>query len=196
VAGFEKATAGDVICNGVKALKPDMKRAYIFQDMNQLFPWKTVKENIMYPLVLSEYGTRRECAEKAEEYLELVELKEYADYYPHTLSGGMKQRVALGRALAMQSEIILMDEPFSSMDEQTRQHLHEELLTVYRKLKPTIMFVTHNLDEAIHLSTRILVLKGKPAKVTGNFLNRVHGNKTANDAGYSEFRNLLFESIQ
>ena len=195
IAGFEKVAVGEVICDGIRVLKPNMKRAYIFQDFNQLFPWKTVKENIMYPLLLSKYGNRKECAKRADEYLELIELKEYAASYPHSLSGGMKQRVALGRALAMQPEIILMDEPFSAVDAQTRQHLHEELVAIWKKIKPTIIFVTHNIDEAIHLSTRVLVLNGKPAKII-EFVNNVSGNKKPNDVGYSEFWNTLFMSIE
>jgi NitT/TauT family transport system ATP-binding protein len=196
MAGFEKPDLGDVFCNKEKIFKPNMKRAYIFQDFNQLLPWKTVKENIMYPLILNKHGTKRECEIEADNYLLSLKLKEYSTFYPHALSCGTKQLVALARALAMKPEIIFMDEPFSSVDAQTRDYLHDKLLSIWKKLKLTILFVTHNIEEAIHLSTRILVLKGKPSKITDNISNNICGNKKPSDDGYSTFWNLLYESIE
>jgi NitT/TauT family transport system ATP-binding protein len=195
VAGFEKASSGKAVCNGEVIEKPQMKYAYIFQDFNQLLPWKTLKQNIVYPLSLNNYGTKEECELKAREYLELVELAEYEDYYVHKLSGGMKQRGAIARALAMQPEIILMDEPFSSLDARTREKIHQELLSVWRKLNLTIVFITHDITEAIHLSTKIIVLGGRPAKVMHDIENKVAGEKLPTDCGFAELWNLLHESM-
>ena len=196
LAGFEETTSGQVICNNEKISNPKMKYAYIFQEFNQLLPWKTVKQNIIYPLVLNKRYTSEECEIKANEYLNLIGLQEYANYYPYALSGGMKQRVAIARALAMQPEVLFMDEPFSCVDSHTREKLHEELLTIWRKLNLTIVFITHNIEEAIHLSTRIIVLSDKPAKITQIFNNRVTGKKTPADDGYAKLWNDLHEIIK
>jgi len=195
LGGFEKPTKGDVICNNEKISKPKMKYAYVFQDFNQLLPWKTVKQNIIYPLILSNSYTKKECEAKADEYLNLIDLKEYENYYPYALSGGMKQRVAIARALAMQPEVLFMDEPFSSVDNQTREKLHEELLNVWKELGLTIVFVTHNIEEAIRLSTRIVVLGNKPANIIETFNNNVSGKKSPADNGYSKLWNDLHKII-
>jgi NitT/TauT family transport system ATP-binding protein len=195
MAGFENATMGEMKYNNKVMLRPTMKKAFIFQDFNQLLPWKTVKQNIMFPLLLSNFGCKRDCAKKAEEYLELVGLKEDSNKFPHTLSGGMKQRAALARALAMQPEILLMDEPFSSVDVQTGEKMHELLLSIWNKHKLTIVFVTHNLEEAIYLSTRIIVLRGEPAIVVNDIKNSVSGKRKPTDDGYVELWKELQQSI-
>lgn len=196
IGGFEKATSGKILLNDEKIEKPKMKFAYVFQNLDQLLPWKTVKQNIIYPLIINKYGTKEECERKVNEYLDLVGLKEYADFYPHTLSGGMKQRVAIARALAMQPEVLLMDEPFSSVDADTREKLHEELLFIWEKLNLTIIFITHNIEEAIHLSTRIILLGANPAIVLKDVKNKVCGKKTPVDIGYPELWNSLHEKLK
>lgn len=195
LGGFEKATTGKVICNNEKIEKPKVKVAYVFQDLNQLLPWKTVKENVIYPLTFNKDYRVKEYEIIANEYLYLVGLKDFADYYPHTLSGGMKQRVAIARALVMQPEVLLMDEPFSSVDTGTREKLHEELLYIWKKLNLTIIFVTHNIEETIHLSTRVIALGGRPASILKDVTNTVSGRKTPADKGFSELWKSLHESI-
>lgn len=195
MTGFENVTSGEVICNGVKIIKPQMKYAYIFQDFNQLLPWKTVKQNIIYPLEIKNYS-KEEIDKKSKELLGLVELLEFADFYPHTLSGGMKQRVAIARALAMNPEILFMDEPFSALDAQVREKLNKELLSIWEKLKMTIVFVTHNLDEAIFLSNKIVVIGGKPGRIISIIENNVEGQKLPNNKGYTELWSLLYENIK
>lgn len=196
MAGFEKPSNGDIICIGENINKPQMKYAYIFQDFNQLLPWKTLKQNIMYPLILNKYGTKAECDVKAREYLELVDLVEFENYYPHKLSGGMKQLGAIARALSMQSELIFMDEPFSSLDAGTREKIHNELLSIWKNQNLTIVFITHDIAEAIRLSTRVIVLGGKPATVIHDIENKVSGEKLPSDQGYLELWGILHEKIK
>ena len=196
MAGFEEVTSGEITCNGMKIDKPKMKYAYIFQDFNQLLPWKTVKQNIIYPLEIVNYGSKEERKNKIYELLDLVELKEYADFYPHTLSGGMKQRVAIARALAMNPEVLYMDEPFSALDAQNREKLNKELYNIWKKFKITIIHVTHNIDEAIFLSNKIVILSGKPGRIINIINNNVEGQRLPNDKGYSELWSLLYESIK
>jgi NitT/TauT family transport system ATP-binding protein len=188
MAGFETLTEGRIVCQGEEVVKPKMNRAFIFQTFNQLLPWKKVVDNVMYPLELNGYGYKKECHQKACEYLRLVGLEPKCyNFYPYKLSGGMKQRVAIARVLAMQPEIIYMDEPFCSIDAQTRQALHIELLTVWRELGLTIVFITHDIHEAIRLSQRVIVLGNSPARIIADYENPVKGGKTLVDSGYAGF---------
>lgn len=199
MAGLEHATSGKVICNEKKVISPNKKNIFIFQDFNQLFPRKTVKQNILYPIQLNNIETFKKnykiFEEKAKQYLHLVELEDFEDYYPHKLSGGMRQRVAIARALATEPEIIYMDEPFSSLDAQTREKLQNSLLSIWKKLKITIVFITHNIDEAIKLSNKIVVLGKKPTKVVDVIKNNVTGKREPIDIEYLELWNELHKSI-
>ncbi len=134
----------------------------VFQSYT-LFPWLTVKKNVMFGLEINNYGTV-ESERQALQWLQLVGLEKFADAYPHQLSGGMKQRVAIVRALATQPRILLMDEPFGALDAQTRFRMQAHLLEIWRKIDITIVFITHDLDEAIFLSDRILVLSAHPGR--------------------------------
>lgn len=157
IAGFENYE-GCVMVNGKKRQKPGTDRIMVFQDFNQLFPWKTVEKNIQYPLKLQGIRDREELKRRSQEALSKVKLSGYENYYPYQLSGGMKQRVAIAKALALKPEIILMDEPFAALDAMTRNKLQEELLRISEEEKCTIIFITHNIQEAIVLGTRIIVL--------------------------------------
>jgi NitT/TauT family transport system ATP-binding protein len=130
----------------------------VFQDFNQLFPWKTVLGNITYPLKVCGVTDKNERNRIGEEYLEKVNLLRYKDYYPHQLSGGMKQRVAIAKGLALGSKIILMDEPFAALDAMSRNQMQDELLSIKEKVKMTVIFITHNIQEAVCLGNRILVM--------------------------------------
>jgi len=198
MAGFEDISSGLIRCNGEKITKPQMKYAYIFQDFNQFFPWKTVRQNIEYPFQINKRRKKKEIEEQVDKLLILIELKKSADCYPHTLSGGMKQRIALARALAMQPEILLMDEPFSALDAQMREKLQNELLKIWKEFRLTIVFVTHSIAEAILLATKIVVLNGNPrngnpGKIVKIIDCKENHPKTPADAGYSELWNLLRE---
>lgn len=159
IAGLERPDAGSVLLNGALLTEPDAQRIMVFQDFNQLFPWQTVRDNIIFPLRIQKRGSsNRERREIADRYLAMVKLEEYGDYFPHQLSGGMKQKAAIARALALQPKVLLMDEPFGSLDAQTRGLLQQMLLKVWEETGVTIIFVTHDIQEAIILADRIPVL--------------------------------------
>ena len=163
IAGLDKADVGEIRVAGKKVVKPGPERVVVFQEAG-LFPWLTVLENVTYGLKLKKIP-KEEAKAKALDILKMVHLSRYVDSYPHQLSGGMKQRVAIARALVMEPDILLMDEPFSALDEQTRMVLHKELLEIWRKTKVTIFFVTHNIREAVQLSEKIIVFATRPGKI-------------------------------
>lgn len=163
IAGLDKADTGEIRVAGKKVVKPGPERVVVFQEAG-LFPWLTVLENVTYGLKIKKMP-KEEAKAKALDILKMVHLSRYVDSYPHQLSGGMKQRVAIARALVMEPDILLMDEPFSALDEQTRMVLHKELLEIWRKTKVTIFFVTHNIREAVQLSEKIIVFATRPGKI-------------------------------
>lgn len=163
IAGLDHADSGEIRVAGNKVTNPGPDRVVVFQEAG-LFPWLTVLENVLYGLKLKKMP-KEEAKTKALDVLKMVHLSRYVDSYPHQLSGGMKQRVAIARALVMEPDILLMDEPFSALDEQTRMVLHKELLGIWRKTKVTIFFVTHNIREAVQLSGKIVVFATRPGKI-------------------------------
>lgn len=167
IAGLEKTTSGEVLVNGKKVDKPGTDRIVVFQE-GGLFPWMTVKENVSYGLNLKKMS-KTEIEEKTMDGLRMVHLINFADAYPHELSGGMKQRVAIARALVMDPEVLLMDEPFAALDEQTRLVLHKELQNIWRNTGNTILFITHNIREALTLSDRVLLMSTRPGKIKESF---------------------------
>ena len=165
VAGFHPPCEGQIRLQGQTVTAPGPDRMVVFQEFDQLPPWKTVKQNVMFPLVASKTLPRREAEERALHYLEKVGLAAFADAYPHTLSGGMKARVAIARALAMQPKILLMDEPFAALDALTRRKMQEELLLLWEEVRFTLLFVTHSIEEALVVGNRILLLSPHPGRV-------------------------------
>jgi NitT/TauT family transport system ATP-binding protein len=163
LAGLEEKSSGQVLLGGKAVTEPGSDRGMVFQGYT-LFPWLTVKKNVMFGLEVNGRG-RDESEQQALQWLALVGLERFADAYPHQLSGGMKQRVAIVRALANQPRILLMDEPFGALDAQTRCRMQAHLLEIWRKIDITIVFITHDLDEAIFLADRILVLSAHPGEV-------------------------------
>ena len=163
LAGLEKASSGQVLLDGAPVAGPGRDRGMVFQGYS-LFPWLSVKRNVMFGPLMA--GSSRTMAEsRAREWLELVGLTKFADAYPHQLSGGMRQRVAIARALANEPRILLMDEPFGALDAQTRSKMQRHLLDIWRNVDITVLFITHDLDEAVYLADRILVLKAHPGEV-------------------------------
>ncbi|HEY4075362.1 MAG TPA: ABC transporter ATP-binding protein [Rhizomicrobium sp.] len=163
LAGLEDKSGGAVLLDGKPVEGPGRDRGMVFQGYT-LFPWATVKKNVMFGLQIN--GSDRATAEReALQWLQLIGLEKFADAYPHQLSGGMKQRVAIVRALANQPRILLMDEPFGALDAQTRCRMQAHLLEIWKKIDITIVFITHDLDEAIFLADRILVLSPHPGRV-------------------------------
>ncbi|KTC63993.1 sulfonate ABC transporter ATP-binding protein [Pseudomonas fluorescens ABAC62] len=165
VAGFIKPCEGEIRLLGQKVEQPGPDRIVVFQEFDQLPPWKTVKQNVMFPLLASKTLKPREAEERALHYLDKVGLSAFADAYPHTLSGGMKARVAIARALAMQPKILLMDEPFAALDALTRRKMQEELLLLWEEVRFTLLFVTHSIEEALVVGNRILLLSPHPGRV-------------------------------
>ncbi len=174
IAGLEKADKGEIRIEGKKVTEAGPDRVVVFQEAG-LFPWLTVLDNVTYGLLLKGMA-KSEAQNKAKDMLKMVHLSNYIDAYPHQLSGGMKQRVSIARALVMEPAVLLMDEPFAALDEQTRMVLHHELLEIWRKTKVTIFFITHNIREAVLLSEKIIVFETRPGKIKST-----HTTKTSTD---------------
>ncbi|MFM0212658.1 ABC transporter ATP-binding protein [Paraburkholderia sediminicola] len=163
LAGLERQTSGRVLLDGKPVEGPGADRGMVFQGYT-LFPWLTVKKNVMFGLKMNGHSSVH-AEREALQWLDLVGLTKFANAYPHQLSGGMKQRVAIARALANRPRILLMDEPFGALDAQTRAKMQTHLLDIWRNIDVTVLFITHDLDEAIFLADRILVLKANPGEV-------------------------------
>lgn len=164
IAGLLPANSGTVTVNGRPVTGPGPERAFVFQDF-ALMPWASVIRNVAFGLELRGIPKSERMA-IAEKYIENVGLKGFENHYPHQLSGGMRQRVGLARALAVDAEILLMDEPFSAVDEQTRRKFQEDLLGVVQSEKKTFIFVTHSIEEAVYLSDSIALLLPRPSRVS------------------------------
>ena len=161
--GLNKPTKGRILIDGREITGPGLDRGIVFQQY-ALFPWKTAKGNIEFGLEAKGIP-KNEWKEQTDYYLDLIGLKKFADRYPHELSGGMKQRVAIARSLAFNPDILLMDEPFAALDAQTRETLQSELLRIWGKTGKTILFITHGIDEAVYLGERVVVLSPNPGSV-------------------------------
>ncbi len=193
IAGFEEYS-GTILCDDRPAKNPSPDRMMVFQDYNQLFPWKTVEKNVQYPLKVQGIRDRALLKERSEEALKLVGLDGFQTYYPHELSGGMKQRAAIARALALRPKIILMDEPFAALDAITRNRLQRELYQIYDKEKATVIFITHNIQEAITLGTRILLM-GKNGHINIDMKNPLPKPVAPSTEGYGALWDLFSEAL-
>lgn len=165
VGGYLQPDEGTITIHGRKVTQPGADRMMVFQEFDQLLPWKTVLGNVMFPLVTAAKLSARQAEEKARHYIEKVGLTRVAEAYPHTLSGGMKQRVAIARGMAMEPDVLLMDEPFAALDALTRRTCQDELLRLWEDTKFTVLFVTHSIGEAIKIGNRILLLSPHPGRV-------------------------------
>lgn len=163
LAGLEDASSGSVKVSDEEVIGPSVNRGMVFQSYT-LFPWLNVRDNIEFGLKLKGVGAK-ERKQISDRYLELVGLERFANSYGKELSGGMKQRVAIARSLANNPEVLLMDEPFGALDAQTKQSMQQLLLDIWKKEKTTIVFITHDIDEAIFLSQRIYVMQARPGKI-------------------------------
>lgn len=163
VAGLDSYSSGEILVDGIAITGPSPERGMVFQGYT-LFPWKTVKENVMFgPKMKGQSNSSAEA--QAREWINIIGLEKYENQYPHELSGGMKQRVAIARALVNEPKILLMDEPFGALDPYTRQKMQRHLMDLWQNIDITIIFVTHDMDEAILLADRIVALKANPGEI-------------------------------
>src|SRR4249919_2911125 len=182
VGGYMTPSEGRMRISGREISEPGADRMMIFQEFDQLLPWKTVLENVMFPLLMTRRLPRKDAELRARAYIEKVSLTRVVDSYPHTLSGGMKQRVAIARAMVMEPDILLMDEPFAALDALTRQRMQDELLGLWDEVKFTVIFVTHSIPEAIKIGNRILLLSPHPGQVKAE-INSVPRGEDSSAAG-------------
>ncbi len=198
LAGLVSAEAGQVTVAGkpVKGPRPDL--AVVFQQFN-LLPWKSVLQNAEYGLQLRKIGSKAERRDTARHFLNMVGLSGFEDAYPHQLSGGMQQRVGIARALAMRPAVLLMDEPFASVDAQTRETLQEELLRIHSQFDSTVVFITHSIDEAVFLSDRFAVFSPRPSRVLDCLDVDLPAERWATDvrasASFAELRHAAWQLL-
>ncbi|CAG4892489.1 ABC transporter ATP-binding protein [Paraburkholderia gardini] len=200
VAGFIAPRSGSISLDGKPVRGPGADRIVVFQEFDQLPPWKTVLQNVMFPLRTAKKLGRAEAKERALHYLEKVGLAAFVDAYPHTLSGGMKQRVAIARALAMEPRVLLMDEPFAALDALTRRKMQEELLRLWEETRFTLLFVTHSIEEALVVGNRILLLSPHPGRVRAELNSHQYSHDSFGRIDFqrsvAHIHRLLFEETE
>ena len=179
IGGYMHPTEGSIHLNGRDVRQPGPDRMMVFQEFDQLLPWKTVLQNVMFPLVISGKYKQAAAREKALALIEKVNLGKFIDSHPHTLSGGMKQRVAIARGMAMEPDVLLMDEPFAALDALTRVRMQDELLALWDEIKFTVIFVTHSIPEAVKIGNRILLLTPHPGQVKAEINSVPRGGDAA-----------------
>ncbi len=193
VGGLETATKGRITIGGQAISGPGPDRAFVFQDY-ALFPWKTVLENMEFGLHARgvEEGKRRETSSKL---VEVLGLTGFENAYPHTLSGGMQQRVSLGRALAVDPEVLLMDEPFGALDAQTRFAMQRELLRIWEIYHKTLLFVTHSIDEALYMGDRIILMSPRPGRIDEEIQVDMPRPRSLTDAKFMELKAHMLDAL-
>jgi NitT/TauT family transport system ATP-binding protein len=193
IAGLDEARAGSIILDGEEIRGPNPKVGFVFQEYS-LFPWRNVIDNIAFGLEMKGI-TKEERYRSAEHYLGLVNLSQFKTSYPSELSGGMRQRIAVARALALEPVLLLMDEPFGALDAQTRNMLQKELLDIWNKTKKTIIFITHSVDEAVFLADRIIVLTPRPGRICQIFPVELKRPRDRTSVEFAQVRREVLDLI-
>ena len=193
IAGLDAAGNGKILLDGEQITGPNPKVGIVFQEYS-LFPWRNVLDNVAFGLEMRGIG-RDERSRRAEQYLDLVGLSPFAGSYPSELSGGMRERVAVARALALDPVVLLMDEPFGALDAQTRNMLQYELLGIWEKTKKTIVFITHSVDEAVFLADRIVVLTPRPGRVCETISLELPRPRDRTSVEFAKFRRYVLDLI-
>lgn len=191
IAGFDTVTEGSIKINGYEVKEPSVKNVTIFQNYG-LLPWRTVEKNVELGLESKKFY-KEERKKTAEKYIEMVGLSDFKKSHPHQLSGGMQQRVAIARALAVDPDIIFMDEPFGALDAITRIKLQDDVLQISKQEKKTIIFVTHDIEEAVYLADRIVVMTPNPGKIKSIVKVPIHGYRDRTSGDFLYIRNKIFE---
>lgn len=194
IAGFLKNNEGHILINGKEVDKPGPDRAFVFQSY-ALFPWMKVGENIMYPMKMQKIPKKKR-EDRLKELLEMAHLEDYTNYYIHEISGGMKQRVALLRALACDPEVLLMDEPLGAVDFQMRQLLQVQLESMLQESNVTVLMVTHDVDEAIYLSDRVIVMSRNHGKIMADIKIELPRPRDRKDNRYHQYTNELTDVLK
>ncbi|WP_336046371.1 ABC transporter ATP-binding protein [Solibacillus ferritrahens] len=194
IGGFEAVNNGQILLDEVSVRKPS-KRCIMLMQNYGLLPWRSVRKNVELGIENISLS-KQEISERTLHYLRMVGLEDRANALPSELSGGMQQRVAIARALAMQPEVILMDEPFGALDTFTRYYLQDELMQIQRREKMTIVLVTHDIDEAIYLADRILIMKPNPGEIHKEIVLRLPKERNRADADFQHYRELIFNEFQ
>jgi NitT/TauT family transport system ATP-binding protein len=196
VAGYLNPVEGEIRLKGHVIRAPGPDRVMVFQEFDQLLPWKTVKQNITFALLNGgKCSNRQQADDIAMEYIRKVKLDRFEDTYPHMLSGGMKQRVAIARGMAMEPDILLMDEPFASLDALTRRQMQDELLQLWEDTKFTVLFVTHSIEEAVIVGSRILILSPHPGQVKAELNAHEYSHANMESEGFATLQRRIHNMI-
>jgi NitT/TauT family transport system ATP-binding protein len=198
VAGLTRPTSGEILLDGRPVTGPGLDRGVVFQQY-ALFPWRTAQSNVEFGLE-GKGIPRRQRRERARHFLDLVGLASCAERYPHELSGGMKQRVAIARSLAFDPDVLLMDEPFAALDAQTRDSLQDELLRIWQQTGKTIVFITHGIDEAVYLGQQVAVMTSRPGRIK-QIVDIALGSRTTtedlrSDPGFARYRHEIWSLMR
>lgn len=194
IAGLEKVSEGKIFLNGEEIKDTSAERGFVFQEF-ALFPWRSVRKNIEFGLEIRKIP-KQERSKISQHYINLVGLKGFENSYPAELSGGMKQRVGIARALANSPKVLLMDEPFGSLDAQTRNQMQKELLRIWEKEKKTVIFITHSVDESVYLADRIAVMSARPGKIVKIFDVNIKRLRDRTAKEFIEIRGKVLEELE